>query len=307
MELLREKVDTKIAVLASLRRCSDADDLARAALEDQEIANADVMARDGDGVGNHGASVVAHGFVDFTAAMGISDVANNYALTLDFLEAVMTAAVDGVDDAIRGALNTTADAVVVAVVVVISHIRSSLAVDCLPSSLLYSDLFAWMARRINCCPSFFYPNFGARVVVVTVTRRVNGRAGGLFDVDLGPPLRTTEARIGVSLFEPAGGLSHEWPCGLAVPPFSLVKDRFVLSTRTTNYASFTVVDSLLGESLVLDVELGVDVPLIRLSVAGRKVSFSSWLSRRDEKINESVAWSTNATRKDGSRQTQRGN
>jgi hypothetical protein len=51
MELLGEQVNTEVAVLASLGGGGDADDLARAALEDQEIANADVVARDGDGVG----------------------------------------------------------------------------------------------------------------------------------------------------------------------------------------------------------------------------------------------------------------
>lgn len=51
VQLLGEEVNTEVAVLASLRRGGDADDLARAALEDQEIANADVVAGDGDGVG----------------------------------------------------------------------------------------------------------------------------------------------------------------------------------------------------------------------------------------------------------------
>lgn len=51
MELLGEEVNTEVAVLARLGRGGDADDLARAALEDQEIANADVVAGDGDGVG----------------------------------------------------------------------------------------------------------------------------------------------------------------------------------------------------------------------------------------------------------------
>lgn len=56
MELLGEEVNTEITVLASLRRCGDTDDLARAALEDQEIANADMVAGDGDGaVGRHAA------------------------------------------------------------------------------------------------------------------------------------------------------------------------------------------------------------------------------------------------------------
>jgi len=46
-------------VLAGLGRGSDADDLARASLQDEEIANADVVAWDGDGVGSHCAVVVA--------------------------------------------------------------------------------------------------------------------------------------------------------------------------------------------------------------------------------------------------------
>ena len=51
VQLLGEEVNTEVAVLASLRGGGDADDLARAALEDQEIADADVVAGDGDGVG----------------------------------------------------------------------------------------------------------------------------------------------------------------------------------------------------------------------------------------------------------------
>jgi len=53
MELLGEEVNTEITVLAGLRRSSNADDLTRATLKNQEIANADVVARDGDGVGSH--------------------------------------------------------------------------------------------------------------------------------------------------------------------------------------------------------------------------------------------------------------
>ena len=54
MELLGEEVNTEVTVLASLGGGGDADDLARAALKDQEIANADVVAGDGDGAcGRH--------------------------------------------------------------------------------------------------------------------------------------------------------------------------------------------------------------------------------------------------------------
>lgn len=51
MELLGEEVNTEVAVLTSLGGGGDADDLARAALKDQEVTDADVVAGDGDGVG----------------------------------------------------------------------------------------------------------------------------------------------------------------------------------------------------------------------------------------------------------------
>jgi hypothetical protein len=51
MELLGEQVNTEVTVLASLGGGGDADNLARAALKDQEIANADVVAGDGDSLG----------------------------------------------------------------------------------------------------------------------------------------------------------------------------------------------------------------------------------------------------------------
>lgn len=51
MKLLGEEVNTEVAVLAGLGRGGNADDLARAALKNQEITNADVVARNGNGVG----------------------------------------------------------------------------------------------------------------------------------------------------------------------------------------------------------------------------------------------------------------
>lgn len=51
MQLLGEEVDTQVSVLAGGRRGGDADDLARAALENQEVSNADVVGGDGDSVG----------------------------------------------------------------------------------------------------------------------------------------------------------------------------------------------------------------------------------------------------------------
>lgn len=51
VELLGEEVDTEVTVLARGSRGRDADDLAGAALEDQDVTEADVVARDRDGVG----------------------------------------------------------------------------------------------------------------------------------------------------------------------------------------------------------------------------------------------------------------
>jgi len=49
MELLGEEVNTEVPVLTSLSRGGDADDLARSVLEDDQVTNADMVARDGEG------------------------------------------------------------------------------------------------------------------------------------------------------------------------------------------------------------------------------------------------------------------
>lgn len=51
MELLGEEVNTEVSVLTGLGGGGDADDLARAVLEDNQVTNADVVARDGEGGG----------------------------------------------------------------------------------------------------------------------------------------------------------------------------------------------------------------------------------------------------------------
>lgn len=52
--MLGEEVDTQVAVLAGGRGGGDANDLARTALQDEEIAEADVVAGNGDSVGSVG-------------------------------------------------------------------------------------------------------------------------------------------------------------------------------------------------------------------------------------------------------------
>lgn len=49
VKLLGEQVNTEVTVLAGLGRGGDTDDLARTVLEDDQVTNADVVARDGEG------------------------------------------------------------------------------------------------------------------------------------------------------------------------------------------------------------------------------------------------------------------
>ena len=51
MQLLGEEVDTQVSVLAGGSRGSNTDDLARTTLKHQDIAHADMMSGDGDGIG----------------------------------------------------------------------------------------------------------------------------------------------------------------------------------------------------------------------------------------------------------------
>jgi hypothetical protein len=120
VELAGEDIDTKVAVLTCLGGDADADDLAWAALEDQQITNADEVARDSDGVwrmastGAHNADLLAHAATD-----------GHWEFFLMDLVAVATFVVgEGVEDAVGSALNAAAEGVVVAVVVVVTHFAS---------------------------------------------------------------------------------------------------------------------------------------------------------------------------------------
>src|SRR5215469_11729690 len=114
MELLREEVNTEITMLACLGRGGDTDDLARATLKNEEVTNADVVAGDGNGVWHHGASVVADRFGVARATRWDADFAflDNDFFAVNFFVAVVTAAVNGVDDAVSSSLQTAAEGVV---------------------------------------------------------------------------------------------------------------------------------------------------------------------------------------------------
>jgi hypothetical protein len=252
VQLLGEQVDTEVTVLAGLGRGGDADDLARAALEDQEIANADVVAGDGDGVeGRHLA-----GWYSWTswATVGVGDGRGDAFFTWsrdgdllvlddDFFAGgrrrvvlvvvVVVAerrAVDGVSDAFSYSLDTTTERMVVTVVVVIAHITLVLwGVDSRSrSGALYSNLFWLRAGELSCV--------------------------------------ATEARAGVFVVITGGGTSDRDGV-LAELTFSGVEGLLKGWSLTTNDTTFTIVDAFLGVGVVLYVELSVGVAGERFRVA----------------------------------------
>ena len=115
-------------MLASLGRSGDADDLARAALQDQEVANADVVARDGDGVRPTAAFNVADilemaltnacgaTLVKMVVVVVIFSLLDYYFLALAFVVRM-----ERVEDAVRGFLNAVTERVVLTFVVVVAH------------------------------------------------------------------------------------------------------------------------------------------------------------------------------------------
>jgi hypothetical protein len=115
LQLAGEEVDTEVTVLAGLGGDRDADDLAGATLEDQDVANADEVARDGDGLAN-GAAVAGLDNTD-------SCLGGRFFASVSFL-ALMVVVVVGVQDVVGSALNAATEGVVLTLVVVVTHLAS---------------------------------------------------------------------------------------------------------------------------------------------------------------------------------------
>jgi hypothetical protein len=109
--------------LPGLRTHADADDLAGSALEDDQVADADEVAGDGDGVGRN-----AHATTGLDEADLLSHTAANTTWAGHLVDddvgapVVVTVRIEGVEDAVGGALEAAADGVVVTVVVVVTHV-----------------------------------------------------------------------------------------------------------------------------------------------------------------------------------------
>lgn len=113
LQLAGEEVDTEVTVLAGLGGDRDADDLARTTLKDQDVADTDEVAGDGDGLAS-GAAVT--GLDDANVLTGSSDLTS--------VRLLMLGVGEGVHDTVGGALNATAEGVVLAFVVVVTHFAS---------------------------------------------------------------------------------------------------------------------------------------------------------------------------------------
>ena len=149
VQLLGEEVNAEVAVLAGLGGGGDADDLARAALQDEEIPDADVVAWDGDGVwwSGRGTRGAASAGVTWRAHVDFAVFNDNFFLTVDAFVGLVVVVVMlvtllwAVDDAIGGAVETVTEAVVVAVLVVISHINAVLTLARCVDGTLFADTY----------------------------------------------------------------------------------------------------------------------------------------------------------------------
>lgn len=118
LQLAGEQVHTEVAVLAGLGRHGDPDDLAGTALQDQDVANADEVAGDRDGLAG---DTAAAGLDDADVLADAVAEAGRAALVGDD-DLLAVVVVEGVHDAVGGALNATAEGVVLAFVVVVAHL-----------------------------------------------------------------------------------------------------------------------------------------------------------------------------------------
>lgn len=125
LQLAVEEVNTQVAVLAGLGRHRDPDHLARAALKDQDVANADEMAGDRDGVGGG----TATGLDDADVLPDAITDARGPTLVGDHHIVVVAVVVEGVQDAVGSTLDSATEGVVVAFVVVVAHLASRVVVE----------------------------------------------------------------------------------------------------------------------------------------------------------------------------------
>lgn len=120
MKLLGEEIDSEVTMLAGLGRGGNPNDLARTTLNDQQIADPDMVAGNGDGVGPSTSldetDALTHA-ITHTSGAAVFSVDDN-------LFTVVTMMMEGMKDTIGGSLDPVTDGVVVTFVVVVAHLGS---------------------------------------------------------------------------------------------------------------------------------------------------------------------------------------
>lgn len=123
MKLLGEEIDSEVAMLSSLSGRGDPNHLAWSTLNDQQIANPDMMAGNGDGVWPSTTldetNTLTH-TITHTSRAAVFSVDDN-------LFTIVTMMMKGVKDTIGGSLDSVTDGVVMTFVVVVAHFGSMTA------------------------------------------------------------------------------------------------------------------------------------------------------------------------------------
>lgn len=241
-------------MLAGLGGGGDANHLARASLKDQEVANADVMARDGDGVGRHAARCDGHNRRrggsrhTWERWFGVSFL-DDYLLTVVVVMVVVAASVDGMQDTVSSFVETVTERMIVTVLVVVAHITLELLGGIDGGAGVYLNSLGWLSVTL----------LGEVLGGLTVAcLRVFW--GGL----------RGEAGFGSVL----GLLAVAWLSALTVVSFGFVDLGWgVLGGWAVNGTELAVVCTLLDGRIgslvgpVLDVDLSLSVPSVRFVVA----------------------------------------
>ena len=150
MKLLGKEIDSEVTVLASLGGGGNTNDLARTTLKDQEIANADVVAGNRNGVRANRAVDEADALTDTFADAGWAAIFlfNDYLLVF----MVVVVRVEGMEDAIGGFLNAVTEGVVPTFIIVVTHLGTS----------------GWVDGGFGFDSYFFFSGFGAARLVFDV-------------------------------------------------------------------------------------------------------------------------------------------
>jgi hypothetical protein len=149
LQLLGEEINTEVTVLTSLRRGGDTNDLAGATLEIQQITNADVVAGDRDGTAGIGAAsgTTRSRHVGYSLTFFNNFVDRGEVMTMLVMLLLVTRSVDGMEDVVSGAVESVTERVILAFVVVISHVKLAVLGRVDSSTGLSLDTYFLLYRR----------------------------------------------------------------------------------------------------------------------------------------------------------------